>query len=90
MNLNLRKSLEIYNGVPLDTLKHIPEISFYNHNYYIGLKRDGYIVVDLIYAESNDDGDTEYYLILSNSRPMYFGYSVTSFGDDIIRTDLDF
>ena len=32
MNLKLRNSLEIYNGIPLDTLQHIPEISFYNHH----------------------------------------------------------
>ena len=29
MNLKLRNGLESYNGVPLDALQHIPEISFY-------------------------------------------------------------
>jgi hypothetical protein len=31
MNLKLRNSLESYNGVPLDALQHIPEISFYEN-----------------------------------------------------------
>ena len=47
MNLKLRNSLESYNGVPLDTLQHIPEISFYNHNYYVGLHREGCATSDL-------------------------------------------
>lgn len=89
MNLKLRNSLESYNGVPLDALQHIPEISFYNHNYYIGLRREGCVTSDLIYAESDDDNCTSYYLINKNSEPIYFGYSFTSEGD-IIRTDLDF
>lgn len=29
----------VYDGLHTDTLRHIPEISCYNHNYYIGLKR---------------------------------------------------
>ena len=34
--------IEVYDNVLINKFKHIPEISFYNHNYYIGLKRNEY------------------------------------------------
>lgn len=45
----------VYDGLYTDTLRHIPEISFYNHNYYIGLKRGNSTIHDLLFAVSNDD-----------------------------------
>ena len=30
-----------YENYPIERLKHIPTISFYNHNYYFGIKREG-------------------------------------------------
>lgn len=37
-----------YDGLHTDTFKHIPEISYYNHNYYIGLKRGNNAIHDLL------------------------------------------
>jgi len=42
-------------GLALDTLNHIKELSVYNTNYYLGFDND------LIYAESDDDNTTEWY-----------------------------
>ncbi len=89
MTKEQRESLEDYNGMDLDKLKHIPEISFYNHNYYVGKKRLNYPTNDLIFAKSDDDNFTEYYVVTTNGQHIYFGYSETS-EDDVIRTDLDF
>ena len=74
---------DLYNGKSRkEVLKHIPELSYYNHNYYIGLDNK------LIYAESDDDNMTEYYYInLSNMTETYFAYSYTS-EKDIIHIDL--
>lgn len=68
-----------YNGISTDTLVHIPEISCYNQNYYIGLKRDGCATHDLIYAESDDDNLTEYYHVYGSSS-TYIGYEYTDEG----------
>ena len=51
----------IYDGVKLDSLTHIPEISCYNSNYYIGLKRANSVCNDIIYADSDDDNTTTLY-----------------------------
>ena len=41
-----------YDGLHTDTFKHIPEISYYNHNYYIGLKRGNNAIHDLLFAKA--------------------------------------
>lgn len=57
-----------YEGVRINDLRHIPEISFYNHNYYVGVKREGYVPYDLIYAESSDEHDiTKVYVVLGDT-----------------------
>lgn len=84
MNIQLKESLiSTYDGKSSDELlRHIPEISCYNHNYYIGAKREGKASNDLIYAESNDDDFSDYHLV-SNFTFISFGYSFTSEGDVI-------
>lgn len=45
------------NGTNIEQFEHIPQISQYNHNYYKGFDND------LLYAESDDDQTTEWYLV---------------------------
>lgn len=80
----LKDSLrQTYDGMVSDKeLKHIPEISHYNHNYYLGIKRDGNVTCDLIYVESDDDDYSEYYLVLPEGH-FIIGFSLTSQGDII-------
>ena len=76
---NFYEMYKDYDGIDVDDLIHMPEISCYNYNYYIGLKREGRAVNDLIFAESDDDNLTQYYMIEGN-RSLYFGYELTSEG----------
>lgn len=68
----------VYDGIKVDTFKHIPEISFYNHNYYIGLKRNSR-VSDLLFAHSDDDNMTDWYIV-NGSSVTYIGYEFTEDG----------
>lgn len=72
------EDFNIYDGIKCNELRHIPEISCYNMNYYIGLKRKGAVCNDLIYAESDDDNTTDYYI-----NGDYIGCSLASEGDII-------
>jgi len=65
-------------GLALDTLNHIKELSVYNTNYYLGFDND------LIYAESDDDNTTEWYLI-KNKEFLYLGESYATEGDLLNR-----
>lgn len=66
-----------YDGKEADKiLKHIPEISVYNHNYFIGLQRSELGSADLVYAESDDDNLTEFW-VLHGSSSEYLGYELT-------------
>lgn len=58
-------------GMDMRKLKHIPEISHYNYNYYIGIEKD------LLLAISDDDNTTEWYLS-KNETFVLFGESYTS------------
>ncbi len=40
MDEKFKKAYGIYDGIDTSIFKHIPEISFYNNNYYIGLRRE--------------------------------------------------
>lgn len=53
MENHFKNVFGVYDGLHTDTLRHIPEISFYNHNYYIGLKRGNSTIHDLLFAVSN-------------------------------------
>ena len=68
-----------YDGLHTDTFKHIPEISYYNHNYYIGLKRENNAIHDLLFAESDDDNLTEWYIVLGNC-VRHIGYEFSDKG----------
>lgn len=79
MDEHFKKRYGVYDGIDTSTFKHIPEISCYNNNYYIGLKREGSVTNDLIFAHSDDDNLTEYYIVNGNS-VTYIGYEFTNEG----------
>lgn len=67
-------------GFKMGCFKRIPEISYYNHNYYIGLDND------LLFALSNDDDMTEWFLISGiNYYPL--GESFVSNGNTLVKMD---
>lgn len=39
MDEKFKKKYGIYDGIDTSAFKYIPEISFYNNNYFVGLKR---------------------------------------------------
>lgn len=82
MNEKFKKRYEIYEncGDIYKLLTRIPEVSFYNHNYYIGPKREKSIVRDLIYVEADDDNLEEFFVIRGDGCPEYIGYMYTSEG----------
>lgn len=66
--------------IKLENLKHIPEISNYNNNFYI-------LENKLIHAISDDDNTTELYEVNFNKmEEFYIGYCYTS-ERDIIHFD---
>jgi len=72
------ENLKYKDGLALENLNHIKELSSYNRNYYVG------IGTDLIYAESDDDNTTEWYL-LKNMEFVYLGESYSTEGDLLNR-----
>jgi len=68
--------LKMYDKILINTFTHIPAISFYNHSYYIGLNRLSF-KNDLLFAESDDDNTTVWYLVTDKGH-MQIGYSNTS------------
>ena len=76
---NFYEMYKDYDGIDVDDLIHIPEISWYNHNYYIGLKIKDHTMSDLIFAESDDDNITQYYHV-NGSSSTYIGYEFASEG----------
>ena len=79
MENHFKNVFGVYDGLHTDTLRHIPEISCYNHNYYIGLKRGNSTIHDLLFAVSNDDSLTEWYIVLGNCI-KYIGYEYSDKG----------
>lgn len=51
MDEKFKKAYGIYDGIDTSIFKHIPEISFYNNNYYIGLRRENDVNNDLLFAK---------------------------------------
>jgi len=76
-------NLEIYDKALVDEFKHIPEISCYNRNYYIGLRRLSF-KNDLLFAWSDDDNTTEWHLVTDKGHQP-IGYSYTSDKEEYIR-----
>jgi hypothetical protein len=68
------------NGMNMDDLKLVAEVSHYNFNYYIGLGSD------LLFAKSDDENTTEWYL-LSGTNNYFIGHSFTDQGDLLERDD---
>lgn len=52
MDEKFKKAYGIYDGIDTSIFKHIPEISFYNNNYYIGLRRENDVNNDLLFAKA--------------------------------------
>jgi len=57
------------NGLEMEQFKHLPEISHYNYNYYVGFEND------LLFGKSDDDNTTEWWLIVGDYEPIYLGES---------------
>ena len=66
------------NGLDTEQFKHIPEISCYNHNYYIGNNND------LLFGKSDDDNTTEWWVI-SGQYSHYLGESYCNDGEKLHR-----
>ena len=85
---NFRKRYQIYDGCGdiYKLLTHIPEVSFYNHNYYIGPPKEGDNARDLIYVEADDDNLEEFFVVRGGDRnPEYIGYMLSS--EDVFYLD---
>lgn len=69
-------ALECFND---ENWNHIQEKSYYCHNFY--KCSNGQIV----YAESDDDNTTDYYLVVGDNKYGYqFAYSLTSRDDELV------
>lgn len=79
MDKKFQERYGVYDGIDTSVFKHIPEISFYNHNYFMGLKRGNSVTHDLLFAHSDDDNQTDWYIINGNS-VTYIGYEFTDKG----------
>lgn len=66
-----------YENKKASDFEYVKEKSRYNHNYYLGLKNH------LLYAKSDDEEITEWYISLNGKEFQYFGFSVLSEGDKI-------
>lgn len=79
MDENFKKRYSAYDGIDTSTFKHIPEISCYNLNYYIGLKRGNSVTHDLLFAHGDDDNQVDWYIVKGNS-VTYIGYEFSDEG----------
>ena len=70
-------------SMPMNNFKRISEISCYNYNYYVGI--DG----DLLFALSDDDNTTEWWLIRGNDS-IFIGYSYSDKGDLLEKRDTQY
>lgn len=69
-----------YEEFPISKLKHIPEISWYNNNYYIGVKRE--TNSDLIFEVCDKFMNLNEYYHVHGEVVTYIGYSL--FDDEYI------
>lgn len=63
-------------GLDMNQFKHIPDISYYEHNYYIGFNRNS-VKNDLLFAEAEDDNEISWYIVHSNRvtfQPIGYSY----------------
>jgi len=66
-------------GLDMKQFKRISDISSYNSNYYVGFDNG------LLFAQSDDDNTTEWYLIRGVGLYTYLGVSHTSDRDKLIH-----
>lgn len=66
--INKMEKPDYKEGINMEQFHHIKEISFYNHNYYIGFG------TDLLFGKSDDDMTTEWWLVNGNTS-IYLGES---------------
>lgn len=55
-------------------LERIKDVSCYNYNFYVGRKRLARAVCDILLGISDDDRETEWWII-GNHKPQLLGYS---------------
>lgn len=65
-------------GTDMLQFKHLEDISSYNYNYYVGFNSD------LLFAESDDDNTTEWYLV-RDTNFIKLGFSYCSEGDKLLK-----
>lgn len=70
---------QYYAGLDMEQFKIIPEVSYYNHNYHVGFNGQ------LLYAHSDDDNTTEWYLVHGDREPEYLGLSFVSDHDKLVH-----
>lgn len=58
-----------YEKFPIDKLKHLPEISCYNHNYYVGVDKE------LIYVETDELSEISEFYLVTCSGYEFFGFA---------------
>lgn len=73
MKTILEIDLSVFNGLTPKDFKHLPERSWYNHNFFSYLD-------NVLYAESDDDNYTEWFLLIGNQK-VSFAESFTSDGE---------
>ena len=77
----MKDRLEKYkDGLIMIGLTKFPEVSHYNHNYFLGFNSD------LLFAKSDDD-ETTYWYLVAGSESFFIGHSYTSSGDKLERAD---
>lgn len=81
-NNEFYKKYGCYENFRVDKLKHIKELSTYNHNYYIGIQRENTESPDIIYVESDELSDTNEYYHVEGDNKIHIGYSYE--GDEYI------
>lgn len=69
----------VYNKIDTSIFEHIPEPSFYNNNFYKGLKRKGEVKNDLLFAKGDDDNQIDWYIIDGEDH-IYIGYEFSDEG----------
>ena len=74
MDTMFLKKYEDYDKLETKCLKHIPEKSCYNHNYYTGLKRKGETEHDTIYEVCNELTGLYEYFHVEGDIHTYIGY----------------
>lgn len=66
-------------GLNINQFDHIPQISHYNHNYYKGFGND------LLYAESDDDSTTEWYLVNKSGNQSFKYIGLSHDSDNLLQ-----